>query len=124
VQPDSLPAVLDALTLMVKATSVAILDPALMPERAHPDQGALRRLLAVLHSSSCALVILERGGSDVFSTHAALRLDITRERWLLRRQDVRGCRVQVRVARNRFGSPGQVVRLTIGFGGTVQGDGL
>jgi hypothetical protein len=124
VQPDSLPAVLDALTLMVKATSVAILDPALMPERAHPDQGALRRLLAVLHSSSCALVILERGGSDVFSTHAALRLDITRERWLLRRQDVRGCRVQVRVARNRFGSPGQVVRLTIGFGGAVQGDGL
>jgi recombination protein RecA len=124
VQPDSLPAAVDALTLLVKATGVAILDPALTPGGGHPDQAALRRLLAVLHSSRCALIVLERDGADSFSSQAALRLEITRECWLMRRRDVHGYRVRVQIVRNRFGTPGQVVRLTIGFGGVVRGDGL
>jgi hypothetical protein len=122
VQPDSLPAAVEALTFLVQATAVAILDPALLPGGGYPDQAALRRLLAVLHSSSCTLIVLERDGADLFSSQAALRLEITREGWLRRRRDVHGYRVQV--VRNRFGPPGQVVRLTIGFGGVVRGDGL
>jgi recombination protein RecA len=124
VQPDSLSAAVEALTLLVKATAVAILDPALVPEATRPDPAALRRLLAVLRSSSCALVVLARDGADHFSSQAALRLDITRECWLMRRRDVRGYRTRVLVSRNRFGPPGQAIRLTIGFGGVVQGDGV
>jgi recombination protein RecA len=124
VQPDSLPAAVEALTLLVKATAVAILDPALASGEERPEQADLRRLLAVLHSSSCALIVLERGGADHFSSQAALRLEISRECWLMRRRDVHGYRARVQVTRNRFGPPGQVVRLTIGFSGVVQGDGV
>ena len=56
--------------------------------------------------------------------HAAtVRLNIRRERWLTRHQDVRGYEGQTELLKNRLGRTG-TVRIRITFNGTVRGDGL
>ena len=124
VQIAALSDALDILPVLFPAVGDIILDPALPPDIPSPDRFTMRRLLALLHRSPCALVALGRGGMEGLSEQAALRLDITRERWLKRRGDVRGYRVRVRVTRSRFGPAGGEVSLTIGFGGAVKGDGV
>ncbi len=116
-------AAVEALTVLVKAVGAAILPADIGPGGPFPDRAALRRLLITLHASSCALVVLTRTATDPFAEQATLRLELTRERWLLRRRDVRGYRARVRVLRNRFAPPGRPVSLVIGFDGAVKGDG-
>lgn len=123
-QVGALPDALDILPVLFPAVGAIILDPPHPPDTVIPDLLAVRRVLALLRRSSCALVALGRGGLEGLAEQAALRLDVTRVRWLLRRRDVRGYVIQAHIARNRFGPPGGRVRLVIGFSGAVKGDGV
>lgn len=124
VQIAALPDALDILPVLFPAVGLIVLDPALPPDTPSPDRFIVRRVLALLRGSSCALVALGRGGLESLSEHAALRLDVSRERWLKRRQDVQGYRARVHITRSRFGPAGGEVGITIGFSGAVKGDGV
>lgn len=56
--------------------------------------------------------------------YATLRLLLHKERWLYEQRDVRGYEAQVLIIKNKLHRPGQKVRLTITFNGTVDGDSL
>lgn len=103
----------------------------------HQEQlsSALGRLLAPLHQSGCVLLFLTAlppASDPSLSTYppqaalphyASLRLLLQKERWLYRRQDIRGYEAQVQVIKNKLGPAGHSVPLTITFNGTVKGDG-
>jgi recombination protein RecA len=55
---------------------------------------------------------------------AAVRLQLTRERWLRRHGDIRGYQARVEVLKNRLGPAGQAVSVKIEFNGAVRGNGL
>ena len=84
---------------------------------------------ALARSGTVLLVLHESpGGSDsalsALAHTAAVRLQVTRERWLHRGSDVRGYEARVEVLKNRFGPTGRTARVTIEFNGTVRGNGL
>jgi hypothetical protein len=56
--------------------------------------------------------------------YAAVRLQITRERWLRRHGDIQGYKARVEVLKNRLGPAGRTVSVAIEFNGTVRGNGL
>jgi len=97
---------------------------------------ALGRLLAPISKSGCALLFLTSlpAESDPSLTaypqqsalphYATLRLLIQKERWLHKRQDVRGYKAQVFILKNKLGPAGQKVAIAITFNGTVQGDAI
>jgi recombination protein RecA len=81
------------------------------------------RVLAALAKSPCALIFLTAGKrtptqakTAALSPHAALRLGIEKERWLLRRKDVRGYRTRVTILKNKLAPIGRPVTITISFG--------
>jgi recombination protein RecA len=82
----------------------------------------INRLLSPLAHSYCALVFLLPEITYSIG-QAVLRLRLRRERWLLRRQDVRGYRTRVKVLKNKFAPPNRQVVVSIGFSTTVKGDG-
>ena len=100
----------------------------------------LNRLPAALSRANTTLLILHetapgelpRGNSpggaspalSSLSHSAAVRLQVVRERWVRRHGDVRGYEARVEVLKNRLGSAGRVVNLTIDFNGTVRENGL
>jgi recombination protein RecA len=88
--------------------------------------GALERLAAVVVHTNTAVLILseEHTTSQPLAHLAALRLRLTRERWLVENSDVRGYEAQVEVLKNRLGRAGIRVPIRIVFNGTVRGDGL
>jgi recombination protein RecA len=53
---------------------------------------------------------------------ATLRLELRKERWLYRDNDVRGYQAQALLLKNKLGRAGQRTRLSITFNGTVRGD--
>ncbi len=77
-------------------------------------------LLHTLAGSGCILLRLATWGSQ----SAAVRLHLTRERWLGQRRDVSGYRTRVHILKNKFAPPAAEVGLTIGFRGVVNGDGV
>lgn len=54
----------------------------------------------------------------------AVRLALSRERWISLGPDVRGYQIQVQIQKNKLGPAGGAVRLEIRFNGTVRGEGL
>lgn len=54
--------------------------------------------------------------------YAAVRLLIQRERWLYKRQDIRGYEAQVEVVKNKFGPAGQRAPIAITFNGVVKAE--
>ncbi len=84
----------------------------------------LDRLPAALTRSGTALLVLHESPVPALAQHAAVRLQLYRERWIVRHGDVRGYEARVEIVYNRLGPAGRTVRLTIEFNGTVRGDGL
>jgi recombination protein RecA len=91
---------------------------------------ALNRLRPSLARSGTVLLVLHdspAGSAPTLSSvaHAAtVRLQVVRERWLKRHDDVRGYEARVEVLKNRLGPAGRSVTLAIEFNGTVRGNGL
>jgi RecA/RadA recombinase len=88
--------------------------------------GSLERLATAVVRTKAAVLFLteERAESQPLAHLAALRLHLTRERWLAADGDVRGYEAQVEVVKNRLGRAGARVSIRIAFNGTVRGDGL
>jgi recombination protein RecA len=90
----------------------------------------LSRLPAALARSGTVLLVLHESPGDNSSATSALahtaavRLQVTRERWLRQGGDVRGYEARVEVLKNRFGPAGRAARVAIEFNGTVRGNGL
>ena len=90
----------------------------------------LDRLPAPLARSGMAFLLLHEsptGRSPALSAlahHAAVRLQVVRERWLRRHGDIRGYKARVEVLKNRLGPAGRAVTIAIEFDGTVRGNGL
>jgi len=55
---------------------------------------------------------------------ATIRLLLQKERWLYKQRDIGGYEAQVLVVKNKLHPPGQKVRISITFNGTVEGDNL
>ena len=98
----------------------------LPPGHSSQIAGLLERLTTVVVRTKTAVLFLaeERDESQVVAHLAALRLHLTRERWLAQNGDVRGYEAQVEILKNRFGREGVRVPIRIAFNGTVRGDGL
>jgi recombination protein RecA len=98
-------------------------DPHTVPQLA----SCLGRLTAPLARSGIVLVFLHTA-IDVRSTplahYAAVRLQVSHERWLERHGDVRGYEAQVEILKNRSGPSGSKVTIAIEFNGTVRGNDL
>lgn len=94
----------------------------------------LDQLATRLARTSTALLVLDDplpfwrrlwpGRKDGLGHYAALRLALSRERWLFSGPDVRGYRAYVTVQKNKFGPAGKTVPIEIHFNGTVRGDGI
>ena len=90
----------------------------------------LNRLPAALARAGMALLVLHEspaGSSPALSAlahSAAVRLQVTRERWIQKQGDVRGYEARVEVLKNQLGPTGAAVKLAIEFNGTVRGNGL
>jgi recombination protein RecA len=80
----------------------------------------LGTVLLFLHASSAA----ESPALSALAHYAAVRLGVSRERWLRRGSDIRGYKARVEVLKNKLGPAGRRVSVTIEFNGTVRGNGL
>ncbi|MEP7288611.1 MAG: hypothetical protein ABI947_22895 [Chloroflexota bacterium] len=123
IQPPTLDHALETLTALVDTAAAVVLVMDTVEGKRRVNTPALKRLMAALHRSRCALLLVERAGTPLLSEKAAVRLHFQRERWLRQRQDVNGYRTQVRILKNQWGRSDQSVRLVIGFSTVVQGDG-
>jgi recombination protein RecA len=100
------------------------------PSAATALAATVNRLRPALARSGMVMLVLHdspHGSSPALSAlahTASIRLQVVRERWIYRHKDVRGYEARVEVLKNRLGPAGRVVRLTIEFNGTVQGNGL
>ena len=84
------------------------------------DEQAIRRLVAHARRQSARLIVLEQGAVERSAPGAladtlGLRLELEQRAWLRAGRDVVGRRVRVRVAKNRFGSPGREAELEIRY---------
>jgi len=100
------------------------------PEASSDLTATLERLAVPLAHSGTVLLILHESAttpSPALSTLAhlaAVRLQVTREGWVVRHGDVRGYRARVEVLKNKVGPAGGTASITIEFNGTVKGNGL
>ena len=123
IHPKAVDSALEALTNLAGTAAVAVLALDALERKQRVEATVLNRLLSALRRSNCALIVVERAETALFSAKAAVHLRLTRERWLHQRQDVNGYRVQVQITKNQFGPSGQRVRLVVGFSNIVAGDG-
>ncbi len=104
-------------------------------ESAHFLAATLNRLPVTLSRSGTALLVLHESpiGSTLgregpalsaLAHHAAVQLQVVRERWIHSHKDIRGYEARVEIQKNRLGPAGRTVLLTIEFNGTVRGNGL
>jgi recombination protein RecA len=90
----------------------------------------LNRLPMALSRTGMVLLVLHEspGGEGpalpALAHHAAVRLQVVRERWLYGHHDIRGYEARVGIEKNRLGPSGRAVLLKIEFNGTVRGNGL
>jgi recombination protein RecA len=93
----------------------------------------LGRILAPLSKNDSTLLFLTSLSPQMEINHtqdaplspfATLRLLLTKERWLYKERDIRGYEAQVLIAKNKLYKPGQHVRISITFNGTVDGDSI
>ena len=90
------------------------------------EDGMLARLPQLLSGTATAAVFLSdpREPSSALAHAAAVRISISRERWIMRDADVRGYQSRAEIVKNRHGHAGARVAVHIIFNGTVRGDGL
>jgi RecA/RadA recombinase len=128
IEPESFHQALEALIGLVDTAAAVVLVPNPQQENEVQnekiDSADLHRLMTALHKSQCVLILVERVGTEMLASQAAVQLHFKRERWLRRRRDVTGFRTKVHIVHNKFGPTGSKVRLTIGFSTVVDGDGL
>ena len=128
IEPESLHQAFETLVGLIDTAAAVILVPHPQQEKEEEkekiDSADVHRLMTALHRSQCVLILVERIGTDLLASHAAVQLHLKRERWLRRRRDVTGYRTKVHIIQNKFGPAGVKVRLTIGFSTVVRGDGL
>ncbi len=88
--------------------------------------GALERLAAsVTHTETAVIFLSEPQAQYRTLAHlATVRLEISREHWLMQGQEVRGYQGQVKVLKHKLGRAGAAVIIRIAFNGTVRGRGL
>jgi len=96
------------------------------PERERAE--AIRRLAALARRSGALLVVLEPaalGGAldGALVESSGLRLELERRAWIRLGREVVGQRVEVLVAKNRFGPPGRQVQLEILYADGTDRDG-
>lgn len=94
---------------------------------------SLERLLAPLSRSNVALIYLASQAPGTSEStgdlswqvphYATVRLLARRQRWLYRRQDIRGCCVQVRVLKNKGGAAGASANVNVIFDKPLNDDG-
>jgi recombination protein RecA len=100
------------------------------PESEKLLAATLNRLPPFLIRSNMILIVLHEpptGGSAALSAlaHCAtMRLQVVRERWIERNEDIRGYQARVEVLKNRLGPVGGKATVAIEFNGTVRGNGL
>jgi RecA/RadA recombinase len=135
-RPDTLSDALAMALHLVESRSLAVLvidtlplAPAAGPDARPGGEGvlaaALSRMATLLAGTQTAVLFLTdpEQVSQALAHAATVRLNIRRERWLTRNQDVRGYEGQTELVKNRLGRTG-TVRIRITFNGTVRGDGL
>ncbi len=95
-----------------------VVDLAFTPPGKLPEAAQVSRSLGALAGSRCALIflmLLDSRSLEVtdagLTSQTAVRLQVQKERWLKRRQDVSGYRARVTVTKNRFASPNRSVNL-------------
>jgi RecA/RadA recombinase len=117
-QPRSVPQALEMLLAFIgSGVGILVFNSSFSP----PFTVHTERLLSPLAHSRSALLMVQPGAAQ---SPAALRMELRRERWFLRRGDVWGYRTRVAITKNKFAAPGKRVTLSIGFSGTVRGDGV
>jgi len=96
---------------------------------------ALRQIPAVLATSNCALLFLTSlqinspmspdnyPSGFALPHYASVRLHLKKEKWLPKRNDVRGYQAQIKVLKNKLGPAGRTAKISITFNGVVRGDG-
>ena len=100
------------------------------PEAVRGLTAMLNRLSSPLARSGTALVFLHTVSSpdmpalSALAHYAAVRLQVVREHWIRRHEEVRGYAARVEVLKNRFGPGGRSANFKIEFNGTVRGNGL
>lgn len=115
-QPHPADALEVALTLAQSGGAGAlILDGTICPPGGAPSE--YRALARLLPRSGLAVVLLTGlVYPPALGEMAAVRIKLERERWLKRRNDVRGCRIQASILKNRFAPPCGVIRFSVDFG--------
>jgi len=90
------------------------------------EDAMFARLPQALFGTATAAVFLSEPAepAPALAHAAAVRIAITRERWITRDADVRGYESRVEIVKNRLGTAGVQVAVRIVFNGTVRGDGL
>ena len=123
--PSSLEEALAMAAMLLQGRTVDLL---LLDLQARPATGAgisaaslaerFGRLAALARRASVQMLVLEPPGlspalAGVLAQVAALRLELTRRAWIRLGRDVVGQRIEVRVARDRFGPPGRAAEVRI-----------
>lgn len=132
-----------AALLQAQAVDLLVVDlcgaplPRGVPRRASRGNGreraeAIRRLTALARRSGALMVVLEpaglRGGAGdalagALVESSGLRLELARRAWIRLGREVVGQRVEVVVAKNRYGPPGRHVQLEILYADGADRDG-
>ena len=92
-----------------------------LPERLRGGHDAqLRRLAAHARRSSVRMIVLEPANlaasiHGALAESVALRLELEQRAWLRAGRDIVGRRIQVNVAKNRFGLPGRATEIEIRY---------
>ena len=115
-QPNPADALEVALTLAQSGgVGALILDGTICPPGGTSSE--YRSLARLLPRSDLAVVLLTGPVyPPALGEMAAIRIELKRERWLKRRSDVRGCRIQANILKNRFALPRGLIRFSVDFG--------
>ena len=113
----------------------AVSSPLVSPDEATYIAALLRQLPRILAKSNCALIfltplashntksVLYPPGFAALPHYTTLRILLRKERWLIRRKDIRGYESRAIVLNNKLGKAGRSARISITFNGVVEGDG-
>lgn len=110
-QPNAMLEVLHTL-LQLGGSGLIVVDAVFAGETITPSEA--KKLQSLLRRSSTALLILTSPRHhDALIEAADIRLQLERQRWLKRRQTVRGYRTEVRILKNSVAAPTSPVSLAI-----------
>jgi RecA/RadA recombinase len=128
------------LALVTRRSSQVLVFDAIAPDLVAANEAQhlarlLRQLPQALANSNSVLIFLtllesSRSGDVSYPPgfaalphYTSLRILLRKERWLIRRNDIRGYESRAIVLSNKLGSAGRSAKLAITFNGVVKGDG-